>query len=353
MVRVLHALTPDLLSSEIQQVSLLCDGLRTRGFENVVCSFAHRADQRERLEGLDENVIFCPIRSKLDITHVSRFGQQLDQFRPDIIHYWGTTRNSCVSIANSIYSRVPLVECLDHPITSRWFGDANTNVVMRHAIANGDHSNTVILPAIRSGSETSAMRSLHAVLDVPPKTQFVGAVGDLLSTHRFKDLIWAIDLIRVIREDLHLVIFGDGRDKDRLVEFQNRVVSTDAVHFLRSRDAAELLRQCVCCWHPSPSDHLALLEPMSAGVPVITVEGHDPEVRRQFVVDGETGIEVGVGDCAEFARQTNLLMQDVERADQLRRTASRFVEERFCQDRMVSAFVSLYERSLAAGAKAA
>ena len=352
MVRVLHALAPDLPTSEVQQLSLLCEGLALRGFENVVCSFAHRSDQRERLNQVTEPVVVCPLRSTFDITHVTRFGRQLNQYHPDIIHYWGPTRTPSVTIANSIYSRVPMIECLNYNTTRGWFDDAKSVVVLRHS-SNESVNGTVILGAIRSRSNTSAMRSLRSVLDVPTQTQFVGVVGDLLATHRFKDAIWAIDLIRVIHEDLHLVIFGDGRDKGRLVEFQNRIVSTDAVHFLPRRDAGELLQQCICCWHPSPHDDLSLLEPMSAGVPVIAAEGHASEARLQCIADGETGVVVGVGDCAEFARQTNLLMQDAVEADRLRQNARRLVEERFQQDEMVSAFVSLYERSLATGTKAA
>ena len=53
---------------------------------------------------------------------------------------------------------------------------------------------------------------------------------------RVKDAIWAADLLKVIRDNVHLLVIGDGPHRDRLHRFRDQVVIADKVHFLGSRN---------------------------------------------------------------------------------------------------------------------
>ena len=46
--------------------------------------------------------------------------------------------------------------------------------------------------------------------------RLIGLVGRLWPQKRVKDAIWAADLLKVIRDDVHLLIVGDGPQRDRL-----------------------------------------------------------------------------------------------------------------------------------------
>ena len=125
-----------------------------------------------------------------------------------------------------------------------------------------------------------------------------------------KDAIWAADLLKVIRDDVHLLVFGDGPHRDRLRRFREQVVIRDKVHFLGHRnDLWQWLPHFDVFWSTSgyEGQSNAILEAMAAGVPVVAT---DIPGTRELVVPGETGFLVRVGHRAGFARWTNQLLDD-------------------------------------------
>ena len=135
-----------------------------------------------------------------------------------------------------------------------------------------------------------------------------------------KDAIWAADLLKVIRDDVHLLIFGDGPQRDRLLRFREQVVIGDKVHFLGQRnDLAHWLPHFDVLWSTSgyEGQSNAILEAMAAGVPVVAT---DIPGTRELVVPGETGFLVRVGHRAGFARWTNQLLDDAALAGRMGQT---------------------------------
>ena len=87
-----------------------------------------------------------------------------------------------------------------------------------------------------------------------------------------KDAIWAADLLKVIRDDAHLLIFGSGQHRERLVLFRDQVEIADKIHFLGDRgDLDEFLPHLDQFWSTRlrPGQSQAILEAMAAGVPVV------------------------------------------------------------------------------------
>ena len=68
-----------------------------------------------------------------------------------------------------------------------------------------------------------------------------GRLGRAIRRNRGgKDAIWAADLLKVIRDDAHLLVFGDGPFRQPLVRFRDQVEIANKVHFLG--DCGELRR---------------------------------------------------------------------------------------------------------------
>lgn len=356
MVRILHALAPELLTSTIKQIELLCEGLQHHGFENSICSFESNSVRRQRISTLGVSVSFCSRRSKVDPILVHRFGQELRQLRPDVIHFWGKKTDSDMLLSNFLYGRHPLVLSADEPGAGLWISGSS------HFVASHEQAKlklqsfgvpieqiAVIRPGIRLSNKMSSIRSLQTELGLPSDVKFIAAMGDLLTEHRFRDAIWTLDLLRVIHPQVHLVIFGEGRDESHLRRVQRHVMSSDSVHFWGGEpEVQDLLRQCVCFWHTSPRDNSTILKAMAAGVPVVAVEGQTSETadRSSIVRDDETGYLVPFGDCAEIARKTNLLLNDAQRASRLQRAAHQSIRDLHSAEPMVQAFVHVYERAM-------
>ena len=72
-------------------------------------------------------------------------------------------------------------------------------------------------------------------LGLPANARLVGVVGELWPRKRVKDLIWAVDLLKVFRDDVHLLIFGDGPWRDRYQRYSTQCRNRDKVRFYGDR----------------------------------------------------------------------------------------------------------------------
>ncbi len=154
-------------------------------------------------------------------------------------------------------------------------------------------------------------------LGLPIETRLIGAVGRLWPQKRYKDLIWAAELLKVIRSDTHLLILGDGPQRRILERFCENIGITDRVHFLGHRtDVSDILPHLDCYWIGSAYEGQsnALMEAMLAGRPVVA---SDIPGNRDLIAPNKTGIIVPLGDRAAFAQATNLLLDDSTQAQQL------------------------------------
>jgi glycosyltransferase involved in cell wall biosynthesis len=72
---------------------------------------------------------------------------------------------------------------------------------------------------------------LLAEWELPPGSRLIGAVNRLWPQKRVKDLIWAADLLKVARDDTHLLIIGDGPQRWRLQRYRDQVRSATGCIF--------------------------------------------------------------------------------------------------------------------------
>ena len=188
-----------------------------------------------------------------------------------------------------------------------------------------------------------------AELGLPADARLIGAVGRLWPQKRIKDLIWAADLLKVIRADVYLLVIGDGPQRDRLLRFRRQVCIEDKVRFLGARtDVPQLMPHFDALWLASEYEGLpnVIMEAMSCGVPVVA---SDISGNRDLVVHGETGYLVPVGDRAAIARYTNKLLDDRELAHRLGEAGRRRVLAKFTIEKMIEHHAELYRELLAKG----
>ncbi len=184
-------------------------------------------------------------------------------------------------------------------------------------------------------------------LGLPSDAILCGAIGRMIPSKCLKDAIWAADLLKVIRDDVHLLIIGRGTHHARLEKFREQVRIVDKVHFLGERDdIADLLPHLAWLWQPGSTleQPTAVLETMAAGVPVIA---SDTPSHRELVVPDETGYLVSLGDRAQLARAANRLLGDHTLSARLGAAARQRAVEHFPAQRTVANYLTWYRELLA------
>jgi glycosyltransferase involved in cell wall biosynthesis len=204
---------------------------------------------------------------------------------------------------------------------------------------------------VPSASGHTTRQALLAELGLPRDCRLVGVVGRLWPQKRVKDAIWAADVLKVARDDVHLLVIGDGPHRQRLRRFRDQVEIRDKVHFLGHRDdVPRLMPHFDALWSTSAYEGQsnAILEAMALGVPVVAT---DVPGTRDLVVHGQTGFLVPADldtprRRAAFARHTNRLLDDPEQARRLGEAARRRALGEFSVEKMLERYAELYREVL-------
>jgi glycosyltransferase involved in cell wall biosynthesis len=378
-----------------KQLAMLAAGLPRAEFDVHVCALTRGGPLAEPLRDAGLPVTVIGKRRKLDPAAYLRVLSYLRKLQPDIVHTWLFAAN-CYGRLAAWQAGVPIIvggeRCVDpwkswHALAlDRLFARFSRRIVTNSAgvrdfyvarglpadkfaiIPNGIEPAALVQhsePAERTPSEESraapgdgptavpaaarqaARQRLLAELDLPPATQLIGAVGRLWPQKRYKDLIWAAELLRWPHPNAHLVIVGDGPQRARLEKYRRQIGIQSHVHFLGARnDVPQLLPAFDCFWLASgyEGQSNALMEAMAAGLPAVV---SDIPGNRELVVDGESGLLVPPGNKSEFARRTRWLLDEPESARRLAANAQRRMADEFSVARMVERHVALY-RSLRA-----
>lgn len=149
-----------------------------------------------------------------------------------------------------------------------------------------------------------------ALLDIPLGARRVLALGRLHRNKAFDVLIRALPSL----PDVHVVIAGEGPERDRLLELARRKRVADQLHLLGWRDdTAALLAACELLVCPSRHEPLGnvVLEAWSARRPVVAAEAAGP---AELIRDGQDGLLVPQGDPAMLAAAIGGLLDDTAAA---------------------------------------
>ncbi len=189
-----------------------------------------------------------------------------------------------------------------------------------------------------------ARDQLLAELGLPADARLIGVVERLLPERRVKDLIWAADLLRVLHDNLRLVVIGDGPERPQLERFARLASDLEHIHFLGERtDVWRIRPHLDAFWTDDPQAGCAaaVMEAMAAGVPVVAsdVPGH-----RRLITHDETGFLVPVAGRADRSRATDRLLADGELAARIGAAARQHVLSRFGIGQFVRRYSELYAR---------
>lgn len=308
--RVLHIL-PDLQQGDATaQVAMLGRHLPREDFEQHVVVLSNTGSAKNRLIAAGLEVDALCRRFAWDPFAVDALRRTVARLRPDVIHAWGATSACYAALCRG--RRKLVATTVGHKVP-RFF--------RRRIDAMLDPP-----PAADASDSPKVSRD---ELGLPPDARLIAIVGRLAPESRLKDLIWAIDLVRVQRPDVWLAVVGEGpqqgalRRYTRLACEENRTLWVDPAY-----DARQVLPRCEMLWTASRSDRtpLAVLVAMAAGLPVVGDRSRGVEAA---VEHEETGLLVPLGDRASRGKATVRLLDDAGRRESLGQAARQRAEEAF------------------------
>ncbi len=360
--RMVHVLASLDQSSEARQLALLRSGLLSHGYDVRICALAAGEGRAIRSDSFGTTV--TTIGGTLGASPVtfSRLCQYLRGMRPDLVHTWQWPANTvgrAAALSTGIRRIVSWQTQEDaqkrpgHLALDRLLGHWSDRIVVPFRAERDEclrrgmpADKLAVIPcaaASRAPAGPPDEASIHAELGLPSHARLIGAAGRFLPSDRLKDLIWTADLLKVVYDDVHLVIVGDGSQRWRLERFRRQVQIEDRVHFLGTHgDLAELMPQFDCFW--SGASHAGascvILEAMAAAVPVVAA---DIPTNRELILSEKTGFLFPIGNRAALARLTKRILDDPALARQLAGSGQEQIREHFSVPTMVRRYVALYQ----------
>lgn len=360
-IRVLEIIPTLVRGGAEKQLTLLAGGLPREDFDVHVAVLTHDGPYRETLDQQQIPVTVIGKRWKVDPQAYWKLRRFIRKLAPDIVHTWIFAANCYgrqAAFAAGVKHVIAGERCVDqwkawHELAIDRRLARRTERIVTNSSGVRDFYVERRLPAekfvvipngiVPVATESPISRAdLLAEVGLPADARLIGAVGRLWPQKRYKDLIFATELLKSARDDAHLLIIGDGPQSDRLVEYRDLLELSQRVHFLGARnDVPQLLPHLDCFWLGSgyEGQSNALMEAMSAGVPVVAT---DIPGNRDLVVPDETGYLVPVGNVADFARKTNLLLDDESLSRRIGQAGRDRMLETFSVANMVDRHAQLY-----------
>lgn len=361
--RILHIIPTLVRGGAEKQLTLLATGLSQSAFDVHVAVLTHSGPYEAVLRQQDVPITFVNKRWKVDPAAYARLKRLIRELRPDIVHTWLFAANAygrAAAFSSGVRHVIAGERCVDkwkvwHELAiDRYLAKRTARIVtnssgvrdfyVRQGIAEDKF---VIIPnGIDPPEEHGRMTREQFLneLGLPGDVKLIGAIGRLWPQKRYKDLIWAAELLKAARNDTHLVICGEGPQQELLENFVADVRVGDRVHFLGQRhDVSRWIHLLDCFWLGSAYEGQsnAMMEAMLAGVPVVAT---DIPGNRDLVVHEETGLLVPVGDAGQMARKTNLLLEEPTLARRLGAAGRERIRTEFTVDKMVERHAELYRQ---------
>lgn len=347
-----------------KQCALLATRMPRDQFEVHVIALTRGGPLAAELAAADIPLTIIGKRSKFDPSSFWRLRRELVRLQPQILHTWLFAANSYGRLCAGVVPRARIVvseRCVD-TWKANWqlwldrqlIGRTDRLVGNSHAVVDfyrelGVPSDRLACipngidvqePVGHSADRTELLRELG----LPADAFVAGFIGRLARQKRVQDLIWAVETLRQIRSRLHLVLIGDGPDREQLEEFTRSIHCTEHVRFLGHRDDAGRFLSafntfCLASSFEGMSN--SVMEAMAAGLPVIA---SDIAPNRELVVPHETGFLCKLGDSVGFMQYLRRLIDEPGLGEHLGAAGRERIRTQFSVQRMVDGYATLYRQ---------
>ncbi len=357
--RVLHVVPADLHPGTRQQVFWAATQVNRQQYDAHVCTTGAPSLWSAALQESNVPVHRVPLGSE-GLVSWRRLLTTVRRLNADLIHLWNATSHlrMWALVSRCAKSLVVTHERTSEPTAPwrRWvtrgLAHADSTIMLADSHqTDGLSVNEVLRPGVyieplssETASETAG-RMLRSAFQIDEAAYLIGVVGRFLPNEGLKDAIWATDLLKVIRDDVHLLILGDGPQQWRLERFVAQTRTADRVHFVTDHRPSELLPHLTCLWRTNVSNANPTIALMAAaqGLPVVAT---DLDSHRDLVEDEVSGLLFRPGNRAELARRTQRLLENPSLRTSLGQAGRARVIRQFPMGEYLNGLTSVYERCL-------
>lgn len=358
-----------------EHVRELGSGLVRQGDQvRVVCPPTPAADRfaaSAGSHGLDVQrmELAAGLSPRVVVASISSLRRMLRSWRPDVlhVHLTGYTGGRIAVLAGRS-AHVGAILCTAHlapggPVPAKVrAGRQLLNAGVHRFLAVSEHSLNLQVRYLAQPRSRSAVayngvdpqrfpetvdrgyvrRSLGLSADSP----IIGTVARLSPQKSIETLIESLPTIFARRPDVHVLVVGDGPQRERLVRLAEKLGVAGRFHLAGFRtDIPACLAAMDLFVLPSLFEGLpiSILEAMASGLPVVAtnVDGV-PEA----VVDGVTGLLVRPGRPRRLAESVLELLEEPARAAAMGAAGRERVRDRFTIDRFIASVRGQYELAL-------
>ena len=343
-----------------RQLTLLATALPNSDFQVNVIALNRGGYYAEQLQQADIRVDVLEKRFRFDPLTFLRLRRRLQRTQPDIVQSFLFSANSYVRLPGMCPPQTKVIvseRCVDS-WKSGWQLATDRRLISRTdaMTANSEsvadfYTSKVGVPRdritvipngvpIAGGGEGS----IRAELGLAESDKLVGFVGRLAPQKCLDDLIYGFQLMQQNIPSAHLLIVGEGPERDRLAELARSFECREKVFFAGHReDASQLISQLDAFCLPSSFEGMSnsLMEAMAAGVPVVV--SNIPS-NQELVTDGENGILFPLNHGPGITKGLTDVLSDQDLAKRLGQAARTTIEQKHSVARMVDDHIRLYQR---------
>jgi glycosyltransferase involved in cell wall biosynthesis len=197
-----------------------------------------------------------------------------------------------------------------------------------------------------SDMRTSCRRSILAELDLSDDVLLVLTAARLEREKSVDLFIKAVSPLCLRNRNIHVLIAGDGAQKNQLKSLVTSDELRSQVHFLGHRNDVEVLMAASDMFVLSSSIEsfgMVLLEAMSKRIPVVAPNAGGP---KEIIEDTKSGLLYDPGDVTDLVAKIEFLLCDVNKRWQLGSAGYNRLIDVFTVQKMASDTVSAYTQAL-------
>lgn len=355
-MRVTHLIPTNAPGGHISQLSLLLSESGTSQLDHSLLFWSRDKELPDSVKArLDAPI--SAVRNRGTFVGLEKLRRCISQSKPDILHIWqpyllrwehfGMLHRAGGKTVCSIGN--PPDRWIRYPTHAFKFYVRKSDHVVFSSTAQRDFSqqflkvraSSVVYPS-EQVAKSDHKPDIRQELGIAENSFIIGAAGRLLPGKRLKDLIWSIEILKTVRDDIHLVIWGDGPQRKVLQDYACELDLLSHIHFIGwETDFQSHVQDCLCLVSCSDAHGISACAATasSAGIPFVSAGSKGV---LELFVNGKNSLLFGPGDSGSLARCINNLVEDPALSGQLVQDAKRLQETALSPSRFAEAYSNVF-----------